>query len=127
MKYSNLSLFAAGVTSVTLNANWTSKPFRLELRDGGSIQLNWTGTPSGTFKVQCSNDAGQTTDSGNPDSVTGLNNWTDITGATAAAGGAAGSAVFDITTQVRWVRVVYTFSASTGTLTNAQAHSKGSF
>jgi len=117
---------AAGVTSVTLNnSNWTSRPVRLERMDGACIQLNWTGTPAGTFKIQCSNDVGQTTDSGSPDSVTGLNNWTDVTGATAAAGGAAGSAVFDITTFARWVRVVFTFSASTGTLTNAQAHGKG--
>lgn len=88
-----------------------------------SIQLFFTGSPTGTFKLQCSNDPG-TPNSSNQQAV-GVVNWTDVAGS--SQGVVAGG---DITWNVQnagynFVRVVYTSAGGTGTVTSARANVKG--
>ncbi len=86
------------------------------------IQIEWTGTPVGTFKLQGSCDTGFITPTG---AVTGVTNWTDLTGFSQAAGGASGTVQFvESQAAYRWVQIVYTASSSTGTA-NAKISIKG--
>lgn len=67
------------------------------------FQLYWTGTPSGTFSIQASKNGGT--------------NWTDIGAGISNAAGAAGDRLANIQTgSYTSLRVVYTNTASTGTL-----------
>lgn len=66
-----------------------------------SIQLVFTGTPAGNFKIQISNDHKVTTDFLPV-------NWTDYTGSSQTVS-AAGDIMYDITDiGFAWVRIVYT-------------------
>jgi hypothetical protein len=89
-----------------------------------SIQLVFTGAPVGTFKLQCSNDPGTAQGPGIPQ-ATGVVNWTDI-----ADSGAPITAAGDLVYQYEnagfpWVRVVYTATSGSGSLTSARANVKG--
>lgn len=82
-----------------------------------SVQLVWTGTPAGNFKLQVSNDPVNTTPA----------NWTDVAN-TETTVSAAGSLVFEFPDcTVEHLRVVYTATGA-GTapvLTVARAKTKG--
>lgn len=100
-------------------ATLTSDPIYLEHQFGFALQAVYTGTPTGTLKLQASCDEG-TNDNG-----AGVTNWTDISGATAALAGAAGNSFFNISdVHYKWARLVYTRTGGVGTLT-AQVNSKG--
>lgn len=71
-----------------------------------AFQLKWTGTPSGTFKVQVSCDSRNAVDS--------ATTWADVSSATATASGSAGDGLIDVKTGARWARVFYTRSSSDG-------------
>jgi hypothetical protein len=79
-----------------------------------AIQAVFTGTPNGSFKLQCSNDKGDE-DKGNGGwNARNVTNWTDITGSSFAVV-AAGDVTWDSQNcGYRWVRVVWTRTASTG-------------
>jgi len=95
----------------TLNTNYTGDTQTMEHLIGCAIQLVWTGTPAGTFKLQASLDK---------------TNWADVPSMTQAAGGAAGNLLWNVVDLMSpWVRVTYTFTSSTGTLTVARMNSKG--
>lgn len=82
-----------------------------------SIQLVFTGTPNGTFKLQASNDLGGP----------GLapTNWTDVANSSQAIT-AAGDHMWQVENAgYKYVRVVYTRSSSTGSLTVANFNVKG--
>lgn len=85
----------------------------LKFRRGYSISLSWTGTaPTGDFKLQASNDAfrGESADLENSGAT-----WIDITGSTQAAGGAAGTHVWNVSdAYYQAVRVVYDRTSGTG-------------
>lgn len=79
------------------------------------LQAVWTGTPTGTFKVQTS---------GDPDDAPPTN-WDDYPESEVAVAGAAGSQSWDIVkTGASWARLVYTNASGTGTL-NARSNLKG--
>lgn len=92
----------------------------LMYRDGISVELNWTGTPTGTFVLQGSNTVipiGQQQD-GTPSAVT----WQTLPSSlfstvTNPAGSAAGEMIQSIVPlSFRYFRVQYTNSSGTGTL-----------
>ena len=68
-----------------------------------SVQAAWTGTPTGTLKLQISNDplAGS---------------WTDYTGSSVSLTGTSDTTAWFFENASRWVRVVYTFASGAGTL-----------
>jgi hypothetical protein len=89
-----------------------------------SIQLVFTGTPNGVFKLQCSNDPGMP-DGGQTPQDKGVVNWTDVLNSSQAIT-AAGSHVYQVeNVGYNFVRVVYTQSSSTGSLTSARVNVKG--
>ncbi len=74
-----------------------------------SFQAIYTGSPTGTLKIQVSND--QT-------------NWEDYTGSSQSIS-AAGTFMWDIVnTSVSYIRLFYTFSSGTGVL-NVNVFAKG--
>jgi hypothetical protein len=93
-------------------ATLTSTPVRLESVDRYSIQAVYTGAPVGSLKLQASNDP-LPTGTGAAESVT---NWTDITGSTEAVAAAGSSLWVDLAAVFQWVRVYYTKTSGTGTL-----------
>lgn len=97
-----------------MSGNITSTVTNIEFLDNIGIQLVFTGTPTGTFAVQLSIDHAQ-----NQQGVVSVaGTWTPITfSSTPAATGAAGSIYLDLNQlSAPWMRVVYTFGSSVGTL-----------
>jgi len=92
-----------------------------------SVQLVFTGTPDGAFKLQGSNDVGSIDAADLDNQDNGLTNWTDITN-TSTNISAAGSLLYNIPDSgYAWVRVVWTANSggTTPLLTSARAYVKG--
>lgn len=102
------------ITAASMGASVTSAAFPCQFQDNIGIQLDWTGTPTGTFTVQTSVDHAQ--DAQGNISVAG--HWITLTLSTAiTAAGSADDAYIDLNQlSAPWVRVVYTRSSGTGTL-----------
>ena len=103
-----------------MNADINSVAIPLNQIFGYAIQIFFTGTPTGTFKLQSSCDA----NSGNTNPV----NWSDISKSTFSVT-AAGDVEWNVTdVGYTWVRVVYTDGSSglsTAIITVAQINIKG--
>jgi len=105
-------------STITSNAVWLAHIAHY------SIQVVFTGSPNGTFKLQASNDVGAK-DGGGLSSPT-ITNWTDIPSSSLAVS-ASGSSLWTISNAgYRWVRVVWTNSASsTAAITSIRFNVKG--
>lgn len=92
----------------------TSSVTNIQFLDNIAYQVNFTGTPVGTFSVEVSVDHAQ--DSQGNVTVTGT--WNALTlSPTPAASGAAGSAYIDLNQlSAAYVRIKYTRTSGTGTL-----------
>lgn len=87
-------------TDVAMTANRESEVVDISEVTGFCVHSYWTGTPAGNIVVQGSND--------------GIN-FTTVD--TQAAGGAAGSKLVNVAgAHYRYVKVIYTFTSSTGVL-----------
>lgn len=95
-------------------ASITSSVTNIQFLDNIGIQLDFTGTPTGTFQVQVSANHAQD-EFGN---VTVPGSWIPITlSPSPAASGSADSIYIDINqTSAPWIRVVYTRGSGTGVL-----------
>lgn len=88
-----------------------------------SVSLHFSGSPEGTFKLQCSNDKGQEL---NGQMISkDVTNWTTIDGS-AQLISESGDHTWSIS-QVswRWTRVLWLPSAGTGSLVEARFNTKG--
>jgi hypothetical protein len=109
----------------TMNTTITSDAFQMYQMFGFSIQVTFTGTPTGTFKLQASSD---------PVTQVSLNtvspptHWTDVANSSQAVS-AAGSVMWNVSdVMYNWVRVVYTDGsggASTAVISNLTFNGKG--
>ena len=89
---------------------------------GFSVQAVYTGTPTGTLKLQASNDAPP---AGSSSGSWAPTNWTDIPTQSVSLTGSAGSTLFEVAnSNYRFIRLVYVQSASTGSL-SARFNGKG--
>ena len=110
---------------VDLSSNFSSNAIFLGHVDRYAIQLLFTGSPTGTFKLQASNDIGEaqkTTEAGRGLLVT---TWTDIVGSDQAISAAGNHMWCSSVAPYRWVRVVWTNSAGSGSLTSIRLNTKG--
>lgn len=97
-----------------MSSSITSKVTNILNQDNVSIELSWTGTPNGSFAIQ-----GSLTHAEQNGNVTNVGTWTPITlPAAVVAVGSAGSALLDLNQlSFPWIRVVYTASSGSGSLT----------
>ena len=114
----------SGTVTTAMPATGTllSQIISLESIFGFCVMVYWSGTPTGTFTLQGSNDVGQAHASG---AVTGVTNFTTVLNSSQSTTGIQ-SIAYNLDGQYyRWFQVVYTASSGTGTLTNAMANVKG--
>lgn len=132
MRISNENLLIKDgiATSTDMASSIDFQPIFLGHIANYSIQIVFTGTPTGSFKLQISNDEGFK-NSGSPNTPTNtaqqldIVNWTDVTDSQFAVS-AAGNVAWEVeNTGARWVRVVYTASSGSGTVASARANVKG--
>lgn len=100
--------------AVSMTTSKTSTPVEIKLQDNVGIQLHWTGTPVGTFDFQVSSDYAKDI-YGN---VTNAGHWVSLgVNPAITASGAGDDAYVDLNQlSAQYIRVVYTPSSSTGTL-----------
>jgi hypothetical protein len=85
-----------------MSSNITSASTNILNLDRVGYQLSWSGTPTGDFTVEISNDE---------------TNWIEMTlSATISAAGSADTAFIDCETAAKFIRLVYTSSSGSGTL-----------
>jgi hypothetical protein len=101
------------INGVVMNTTINSLPYDVQQIYGYAIQATFTGTPTGSFKLQASNDPAT---SYNNQSASQVVNWTDIVG-TPYSVTAAGNYMWNVyDVMYNWVRLVYT-DTSGGTST----------
>lgn len=111
-------------TTPDLSGNWSSEAIPLESIEDFSIQLIFTGAPVGSFKLQGSNDPGQALANTRALMSSKIVNWTDIGDSTQAIA-ASGDHLYTVRDAAyNWVRVVWTFSSGTGSITSARVDLK---
>lgn len=114
--------------TVSLAANANLKPIWMGHVINASIQLVFTGTPDGSFKLQVSNDPGSMHSASEAQQYAGLTNWTDVADSSQTIS-AAGNLAYELQNNgFEWVRVVWTASTAgsgTPTLTVARSKIKG--
>lgn len=121
----NLLLVDNVAQSGDLGANLNMKPIWLGHICNYAIQLTFTGTPNGTFKLQASNDPGRPNASSEAEQYAAVTHWTDITDSDQPIS-AAGDHMWQVENAgYTWVRVVWTRNAGTGTITVARCNVKG--
>lgn len=97
----------AGAISSSMTENLVSNGIDLRNRVGCGIQFKYTGAPEGTMTVESTCD----------DILSGTQNWVTVAGSTVAVTG-IGDWVYNISdNRTGFVRLVYTFTSGTGTLT----------
>lgn len=111
------------VANAVMNATITSSYYNVQQIFGVAIQAHYTGTPTGTFKLQASSDPATSYNNGSNVPA----NWTDIAGSSQAVS-AAGDFMWNVFDQMyNWIRLVYT-DGSGGTSTavlNVTINAKG--
>lgn len=102
------------VIAQSMSSDITSLVTSIQYMDNIGIQLNWTGTPVGTFSIQISADY-QRDINGN---VTNPGNWINLVlSSNPTAAGSADVAYVDLNQlSAPWIRVVYSRTSGTGIL-----------
>lgn len=111
--------------SADMSASLQSEPIYLGHIMHYSIQLKYTGSPVGTFKLQVSNDLGEVDAQTRLVQGRAVQTWTDVADSSVAVSG-AGDAMWTVENiGYRWARVIYTASSGTGAIVSARANGKG--
>jgi hypothetical protein len=94
--------FASYIVDGDMSANITGDSTNILYTDRVAYQLSWTGTPTGTFTVEGSNDE-----------LVWVNLPLDPA---VTAAGSADDAVIEVETALKFIRLLYTRSSGSGTL-----------
>jgi hypothetical protein len=90
------------IDAQSMGASVTGPSTNIMNTDRVGFQIVWTGSPTGDFTVEISNDA---------------TTWTEMTLSTpVAAAGSADNAFIDCESAAKYIRLVYTRTSGTGTL-----------
>jgi hypothetical protein len=120
MRIAHCALLTAPITA----ANYTSEGYYIGHIVNYAAQITFTGTPTGSLKLQVSCDIGNP-NAPFPHSDDSVINWVDLAGTTVAIS-AAGSVLLNIVDAgYSWVRVVYTHTSGASQITVAQLNLKG--
>ena len=112
-------------TELDMTTSFDLKPIWLGHIANYSIQLIFTGTPGGNFKLQASCDTGKPNAQSETEKYLNVVNWTDVTDS-AFTISAAGNVMWDVqNTGYEWVKVVWTQTSGSGLLTSARCKVKG--
>lgn len=110
--------------NTVLNTTVNSVALGVPQMFGAAVQVEFTGTPTGTFKLQASSD----TWTANPTPAQLPVNWTDVANSTFTVS-SAGNVMWNVSDiQYNWLRVVYTDSSggvSTAVVSASVANLKG--
>jgi hypothetical protein len=106
------------VNAAAMTADVYSSPSNINGFGDVSYNLNWTGTPTGTFLVEVCNDYVPSPPGVIPKEPQS-GSWVALTLSTSVtASGSAGIAAIDIVgTSFAWIRLHYVFTSGTGALT----------
>jgi hypothetical protein len=108
-----------------MSVNITSEPLWLGHIANYNLQIVFTGTPGGNFKLQISNDAGNPQAAETEDRDFQIVNWTDMLDS-AQTISAAGNHSYEVQNAGhRWVRLVWTQTGGSGTITSCRFNVKG--
>lgn len=112
--------------TVAMSSDFELRPIWLGHIANCSIQLVFTGSPAGNFRVQVSNDLGNINAQAISTQDTGVVNWSTINGSTKLIA-ASGSHTYEFADSgSNWMRVIWDADlGSNGTLTSARAYVKG--
>ncbi len=97
------------ISSGDLGGSFNSDPIALYRSEGFNIQLIFSGSPSGTFKLQSSDCL-----TFNPSDIPS-NSWTDVADSDQSIS-AAGDHEWVVSDKYKWIRVVYTRTSGTGSV-----------
>jgi len=99
------------IVGASMADSFTSSAVMIRWQDNVGLQLKWSGTPTGVFTVECSNNRyPETNQAGDFYSLT-------FSPSLDQPAGAAGGYLINLNqVPFSWVRVVYTRSSGTGTL-----------
>ena len=102
------------IVAGSMATNITSPVTNVQFLDNICIQLNFTGTPTGTFSVEVSVDHEQDSQG----AVTQAGNWVALPlEPTPVAAGSADQIILDLNQISQpWIRVIYTATSGTGSL-----------
>jgi len=112
-------------TAVDLSSSYNFNAIYLGHARFAAIQLVFTGTPQGEFKLQASNDRGNVQKSTETGRSSDVVNWTDISGSVQNVTEAGNHMWCFELTPFRWVRVVWTQTGGSGTLERIAVNTKG--
>ena len=101
-----LVTFPGGTPSTAMTGDLVTLALDLQQIAGFSLQAIYTGTPTGTFTLECTNDS----------PISGTTVWVTVAGSS-FANSSAGSYMWNMINQFyNFIRVKYTFTSGTGTL-----------
>ncbi len=119
-------LLVGGVQQTTdMSSSFNMKPVWLGHIVNYSIQVVFTGTPGGNFTLQASCDPGHPNAASDAEKYADVVNWTTVADS-AFTVSAAGDVMYNVqNTGYEWVRVVWTQTSGSGTITSARVKVKG--
>lgn len=125
MRIANESLIGVPPVAVSMAADFQLRALWLGHICNYSIQLVFTGSPTGTLSLQCSNDPGTPDGAAPANQATGVTNWTDIPSSDQSITD-GGNHTWDVSNAgYTWVRAIYSSASGTGSLISARANVKG--
>jgi hypothetical protein len=125
VKNENLLIIDSAAAPSDMSVAIEMRPIWLGHIANYAVQLVFTGSPAGNFKLQASNDEGQPAATADSQKYAGVVNWTDIAGSQQAIS-AAGDLMYQVQNiGYNWVKVVWTPTSGNGTITTARAYVKG--